>query len=649
MSCAATDAHGNHGSASFTVTVTDTTGPVVTVPANAIVEATSAAGAVFTFSASAIDVLDGAIATLCSPASGSPFAFGPTTVNCAATDTHGNHGSASFIVTVRDTTSPVVTVPANAAIEATSTAGAVYTFAASATDTFDGSIAVTCVPASGSIFPLGATAVTCAADDSHGNRASASFSVSVADTTAPAVTAPAQITVAATQAEGARGNVVGSTASQSLQAYLNGGGAIDSGDAAPARQATQALIDAALLDVTVDTLFPVGTTEVTFRFRDARGNVGTASSFVTVTPPIGGIVVSPNEPVTAANDENVPQPVTVSFATVTQPGLLTATAVMTDSPAAPPDGFRFAAGGVLNISTTALVAPPIEVCIVGGFLEGDRLLHFENGAWADVTTSVTAARACGTVSSLSPFAVITALNHAPSASAGAGQTVEATSAAGAAVTLTATASDVDAGDTLSYGWTEGAVELGTSPSITVGFAIGVHNVELIVTDSQAETATASTSVTVQDSTAPILALPANQSVEATAASGVAFTYSASASDAVDATVAVSCNPTSGAPFPLGPTTVNCTATATHGNHAAGSFVVTVTDTTGPVVTVPVNATVEATGAAGAVYTFTASAADALDGSIATTCTPASGSTFAFGPTTGARRRARQPRQPPRSP
>src|SRR4029077_5550265 len=101
----------------------------------------------------------------------------------------------------------------------------------------------------------------------------------------------------------------------------------------------------------------------------------------------------------------------------------------------------------------------------------------------DVTTSVTATRACGTVSSLSPFAVITALNHAPSASAGAPQIVEATSAAGAAGSLNATAWDVDAADTLSYRWTEGAIELGTSASPTVGFAIGVHNVDLTVTDS----------------------------------------------------------------------------------------------------------------------------------------------------------------------
>src|SRR6185295_15698186 len=148
VNCTATDAHANHGAASFTVTVTDTTRPVVTVPANVTIEAMSAAGAVHTFTASATDVVDGSVAASCTPASGSTFAFGPTTVSCSATDAHGNHGTASFIITVNDTIGPVVTVPANVTVEATSAAGTTYTFAAAATDACDGAIAATCTPAS---------------------------------------------------------------------------------------------------------------------------------------------------------------------------------------------------------------------------------------------------------------------------------------------------------------------------------------------------------------------------------------------------------------------------------------------------------------------------------------------------------------------
>src|SRR2546428_794768 len=226
-------------------------GPVVTVPANATVEATGATGAVFTFTASATDNLDGAVATSCTPASGATFPFGATTVTCAAIDAHANHTAASFTVTVKDTTGPVltvpanatveatsatgaaftytasatdghanvgaktftvtvtdttgpvVTVPANATVEATSAAGAVFTFTASATDLLDGSVAASCTPASGATFPFGATTVTCTATDSHANVGTKTFTVPVSDTAGPVVTVPANATVEATGATGA--------------------------------------------------------------------------------------------------------------------------------------------------------------------------------------------------------------------------------------------------------------------------------------------------------------------------------------------------------------------------------------------------------------------------------------------------------------
>ena len=65
------------------------------------VSATSAAGAVVTFSASATDIVDGSVAVSCTPASGSTFAPGTTTVNCTATDAAGNTASGSFTVSVK--------------------------------------------------------------------------------------------------------------------------------------------------------------------------------------------------------------------------------------------------------------------------------------------------------------------------------------------------------------------------------------------------------------------------------------------------------------------------------------------------------------------------------------------------------------------
>ncbi len=78
----------------------DTTPPSVNCPANLTVEATSAAGVVVTFTATASDAVDGALTPTCSPASGSTFPLGTTTVTCTAIDAANNQGTCTFTVTV---------------------------------------------------------------------------------------------------------------------------------------------------------------------------------------------------------------------------------------------------------------------------------------------------------------------------------------------------------------------------------------------------------------------------------------------------------------------------------------------------------------------------------------------------------------------
>src|SRR5581483_3184362 len=141
--------------------LTDTTPPVVSVPADFTVEATGPAGAVATFAVSATDPDDVAGPVACDPASGSTFPLGQTTVTCTSTDTHGNTGSASFHVTVADTTPPALDLPADFTVEQTGPDGAVVSYEASATDLVDGSVPVTCAPPSGSTFPPGQTTVAC--------------------------------------------------------------------------------------------------------------------------------------------------------------------------------------------------------------------------------------------------------------------------------------------------------------------------------------------------------------------------------------------------------------------------------------------------------------------------------------------------------
>jgi hypothetical protein len=177
--CTVSDPQGNTARGSFRVEVVDTTAPRVVVPAPPTVEATGPGGAKVDFVATASDVADPRPRVSCAPASGSTFPLGATTVRCSARDASGNSASASFAVTVVDTTAPVLTLPPNRTVQATSTKGVAVTYAASATDLVDGGVAAACSPASGTVFPVGATTVTCIARDARGNQSSGSFSVTV--------------------------------------------------------------------------------------------------------------------------------------------------------------------------------------------------------------------------------------------------------------------------------------------------------------------------------------------------------------------------------------------------------------------------------------------------------------------------------------
>jgi hypothetical protein len=174
------DGAGGASSDTVEVTVLDTTVPAFgTAPGDMSVEASSSAGALVRFTApAAIDLVDGEITADCDPPSGAVFPLGTTVVACTATDSRGNASSVSFTVAVRDSTPPSVTVPADVTVDATGPSGAAVSFAASAADGV-GVASFSCVPASGSTFPIGTTAVVATAVDAAGNAATASFSVRV--------------------------------------------------------------------------------------------------------------------------------------------------------------------------------------------------------------------------------------------------------------------------------------------------------------------------------------------------------------------------------------------------------------------------------------------------------------------------------------
>lgn len=126
---------------------------------------------------------------------GNPAAPGSEPGACEATDQRGvvrpadGDGNGTAICDIGafehadaappDTTPPVLSLPSNITVNATSPSGAVVNYTASATDAVDGPVAVTCDLPSGSTFPIGTTTVNCSASDSRANTANGSFTVTV--------------------------------------------------------------------------------------------------------------------------------------------------------------------------------------------------------------------------------------------------------------------------------------------------------------------------------------------------------------------------------------------------------------------------------------------------------------------------------------
>jgi flagellar hook assembly protein FlgD len=94
VNCTQTNSFGT-STGKFLVVVTDTIRPALSLPSNI-----NTGNPVVTFTATAMDNIDGAVTPVCSPASGSTFPYGSTAVLCIASDSHANSVAGSFTVTV---------------------------------------------------------------------------------------------------------------------------------------------------------------------------------------------------------------------------------------------------------------------------------------------------------------------------------------------------------------------------------------------------------------------------------------------------------------------------------------------------------------------------------------------------------------------
>jgi hypothetical protein len=646
VTCTANDGRGNTAQAQFHVIIGpyDGTPPVLNLPGDITAEATSGSGAAVSYGFSASDPDDAVTSQGCSPSSGAIFPFGTTTVNCSATDSHNNTASASFKVTVKDTTPPAMSDPPDGDItkEATSVNGAVVTFRKpTAVDTVDGTVPVSCSPASNTTFAIGVTTDTCTATDSHGNSATKTFKVTVQDTTNPVIgNMPSDIFLDATSPSGSTVSWPSPTAT-------------DLGQSVPVTCSPAS-----------GTTFAVGTTTVTCTANDGRGNTAAAQFHVSIapfdaTPPILNVPGDITAEATSGNGATV----TYSY-TATDPD----DAVLSQS-CTPVSGSTFPIGQTtVNCTATdhhnntatksfkvtvhdttppSMGNPPADITREATSASGAVVTFTKPTATdtVDGTVPVTCIPASGATFPLGQTTdTCTATDTAGNGTSktfkvtiqdtsppvfGAASDVKATAAPGGSTTVAYT--NPTANDAV-----DGARPVTCTPASGSSFPIGTTTVTCRASDTSGHEATTTFKVIVEDKTAPIISVPADITTEATGPSGAPVTYSFSASDPDDAVSTSSCTPASGATFPLGTTTVNCTATDSHSNTGTNSFKVTVQDTTPPALSnMPADITTEANGPTGSKVNFAPpTAVDIVDGPIPSVpCTPASGSTFALGTTT----------------
>jgi hypothetical protein len=253
----ATDTASNQATATQQIALTDTTPPSLSAPGNVV---GSQAGALTTVNLGAPTVSDlvdaNPVITNDAPQGG--FPVGTTTVSWTATDASNNSNTGTQLVTINAMppgSNLSIVAPGNVQQEATGPATMVNLGQPTVTGG-NGNVTVT-NNAPGGGFSLGATTVTWTATDANNVSAMAAQLITITDTTAPMITAPADV-MADQNGDPTMVNLGQPTVSD----LVDPNPTISSN--APAQG------------------FPLGTTVVTWTTTDTSGNSATASQAVTV-------------------------------------------------------------------------------------------------------------------------------------------------------------------------------------------------------------------------------------------------------------------------------------------------------------------------------------------------------------------------------
>lgn len=191
----ATDQCNNSSSCTQTITVRDTTAPVITCPADLTLEYPSATTTNATGAASASDSCSSATITFVDSVTNGCGGSKTIARRWTATDLCGNSSSCTQTITVRDTTAPVITCPPSVTLECPAVTTTNATGVATATDAGG---PVTIIYADTITAGCGNTyAITrrWTATDPCNNSSSCTQVITIRDITAPVITCPPNVTL----------------------------------------------------------------------------------------------------------------------------------------------------------------------------------------------------------------------------------------------------------------------------------------------------------------------------------------------------------------------------------------------------------------------------------------------------------------------
>jgi hypothetical protein len=503
----ATDSTGNESTAEQTITISDTTKPVLSIAPSIVLEATAGTTTVDLGQATATDLVDGSI-TPTADATG-PFGLGVHTVTWQATDNAGNIATATQTVTIVDSTAPTIVAPANITAEATGALTAVQLGTATATDLVDGNVTISADMASP--FAVGTHTITWTATDDLNNQTSATQIVTITDSGAPVFTALPDVSIEATGA--------------TTPITLNGVTATD-------------LIDGSVTaSSNANTSYAVGSYPITWTATDSAGNSASTTQTLIV--------------------QDTTAPIFESLADITE----------------------FVASGAAQVTVPTATANDQ----VSGVITATT--NFTNGSYDAGTYDIlwSATDAAGNtatkiqkliVSNDSTVPVFDHTGDLPDI------VVEATSALTAASLNTVTATDD--GQSLT------AVADNVGP-----YAVGTHVITWTVTDAGGNSSTAQQNVIINDTTAPEITGSTSVTLEANGQQSSLPSDSVTAVDLVDGdVVTLTYEPSA---LSVGDNVITWTATDTSGNVATLVQTVEVVDSTIPMFgTLPL-VTLDATG------------------------------------------------------